>query len=207
MLGSQETGGAGIFALYAVIMTSNLRTQEAIQEPCFEKALDYARVTDAIHFLEGAVEAGRSPNLSELAAHMSLSPAHMQRLFKRWAGLSPKQFMQASLYNKARDFLSDDLSVLEATYASGLSSPSRLHDLSLRIEAMTPGEVKQGGTGINLVYGVHDSPFGYAVLCVTPSGLAGLGFADPGDEEAIISDYQRRWPRAHWARDQEKTAP
>ena len=118
---------------------------------------DYARVCSAIEYL---TETWRDqPSLDEVAAHAGLSPSHFQRLFKRWAGISPKEFLQALTLDHARAMLSDSASLLDTAFEVGLSGPGRLHDLFVDHEAMTPGDYKRRGAGLEISYGFHDSPF------------------------------------------------
>jgi AraC family transcriptional regulator of adaptative response/methylated-DNA-[protein]-cysteine methyltransferase len=131
----------------------------------------------------------------------------VHHLFRRWAGLSPKAFLQALTLDNAKALLSDSASVLDATYEVGLSGPARLHDLFVTHEAMTPGDYKAGGQGLTMRYGFHPSPFGEAVLIATDRGLAGLGFVDDGDRQAALSDLTRRWPRATYVEDDAATTP
>ena len=169
-------------------------------------AQDYARVAAAIEFLS---ENWRDhPPLEAVAAKVGLSPAHFQRLFTRWAGISPKQFVQAITIDNARAVLRDSASVLDASYEVGLSGPGRLHDLFVSYEAMTPGDYKAGGDGLEIAYGFHDSPFGLALAMVTDRGLAGLAFADDDEEDRIraLADMKARWPSANFVEDPARTA-
>ena len=158
---------------------------------------DYDAVRRAIEFLTASWE--EHPSLDRLADHLGMSASHAQRLFKRWCGLSPKEFVQAIAVDKARALLEGSASVLEAAHEVGLSGSSRLHDLFVDHEAMSPGEFKKRGAGLELAYGFHPSPFGLALLMVTPRGVAGLAFAEGDDESAratALSDLTRRWPAA-----------
>ena len=139
---------------------------------------DYDRVRRAIAFISKHWR--RQPSLDEIAGHVGLSVSHFHHLFRRWAGITPKAFLQAVTLDRARGLLRDSASILDATYELGLSGPGRLHDLFVTHEAMTPGEFKSGGEGLTLRHGFHPSPFGKALVMVAPLGLAGLGFADPG---------------------------
>ena len=116
-------------------------------------------------------------------------------------GLTPKAFLQALTLDSARRLLRDSASVLDATYEVGLSGPGRLHDLFVTHEAMSPGEWKSGGEGLTIRYGFHPSPFGTALVMATERGLAGLAFADAGEEEAALADMTRRWPKAKYVED------
>jgi AraC family transcriptional regulator of adaptative response/methylated-DNA-[protein]-cysteine methyltransferase len=147
------------------------------------------------------------PSLEQIATVVGMQPLSLQRLFTRWAGLSPKAFVQALTLNHARSLLSDSASVLDATYEVGLSGPGRLHDLFVTHDAMTPGDFKAKGEGIVIRYAFHASPFGYALVMMTERGLAGLAFADPGREPAALADMKARWPRATYVEDEAATAP
>ena len=136
-----------------------------------------------------------------------MSSADLHHLFRRWAGLTPKAFLQAITLQRARELLRDSASVLDAAYEVGLSGPGRLHDLFVTHEAMSPGEWKSGGQGLTIRYGFHPSPFGSALVMATDRGLAGLAFADPGEEEAALADMRSRWPRAAYAQDADATLP
>ncbi len=161
---------------------------------------DFERVGDAIQFLEG--EFRGQPTLDDLATHMGLSPAHIQKIFSRWAGISPKKFVQSVTHAHARDLLANHASVLDAALDVGLSGPGRLHDLFVRCEAMSPGEVKAKGDGLTLEYGFHATPFGMGLYVVSPRGLAGLGFADETEasQEVALDDMRSRWPEARFVR-------
>jgi len=173
-------------------------------DPSFRSG-DYERVARAIGFIAARVR--RQPRLADVAREMGLSPSHAQRVFSRWAGVSPKDFLSYLTHAHARALLEGEASVLDAAYATGLSGPGRLHDLTLKIEALSPGEIKREGEGVTLCYGTADSPFGPAVLVVTGRGLAGLAFADRGGEEAALADLARRWPKATLRRDVGTVSP
>ena len=165
---------------------------------------DYDAVRRAIAFIS---EKWRSqPSIEAVAEAASVTPDELHHLFRRWAGLTPKAFMQALTLDHAKNLLRDSASVLDAALDSGLSGPGRLHDLFVTHESMSPGEWKAGGQGLPLSYGFHPSPFGTAVVIATSRGLAGLAFADPGEEQAALADMQRRWPRATYTQDQTGTA-
>ena len=170
-----------------------------------EPQTDYERVRRIIAFIS---ERWRDqPSLEAIADHVGLSTTHVHHLFRRWAGLSPKAFLQALTLDNAKALLSDSASVLDATYEVGLSGPARLHDLFVTHEAMTPGDYKAGGSGLTMRFGFHPSPFGEAVLIATDRGLAGLGFVDDGDRQAALADLTRRWPKAEYVEDEAATAP
>jgi len=149
------------------------------------------------------------PSLERLAEHLGLSPAHCQKLFKRWCGLSPKEFVQALTVHHARGLLKDSASVLDAAFEVGLSGGGRLHDLFVSHEAMTPGEYKRRGEGLEMAYGFHASPFGEALLIATRRGLAGLAFVDEDKGQTpqdTLAEMMLRWPRAQFVAAPDRTA-
>jgi len=165
---------------------------------------DYDSVRRAIGFIS---EHWRNqPTIEAMADAASVTPDELHHLFRRWAGLTPKAFMQALTLDHAKGLLRDSASVLDAALDSGLSGPGRLHDLFVTHEAMSPGEWKNGGAGMTLRFGFHPSPFGTAVVIASGRGLAGLAFADPGEEQPALADMQRRWPRATYIEDCAGTA-
>jgi AraC family transcriptional regulator of adaptative response/methylated-DNA-[protein]-cysteine methyltransferase len=166
---------------------------------------DYDRVRRAIAFISKHWR--RHPSLDEIAGHVGLSVSHFHHLFRRWAGITPKAFLQAVTLDRARTMLKESASILDATYELGLSGPGRLHDLFVTHEAMTPGEFRTGGAGLTMHYGFHASPFGLALIMLAPLGLAGVAFADPGEEAAALADMTRRWPNAQFMEDSARTAP
>src|SRR3954447_447209 len=164
---------------------------------------DYDSVRRAIAFIS---EHWRDqPTIAAMADAVSVTSDELHHLFRRWAGLTPKDFMQALTLDHAKGLLRDSASVLDAALDSGLSGPGRLHDLFVTHEAMSPGEWKNGGAGMTLRYGFHASPFGTAIVIASGRGLAGLAFADPGDEQAAFADMKRRWPNATYVRDRDGT--
>jgi AraC family transcriptional regulator of adaptative response/methylated-DNA-[protein]-cysteine methyltransferase len=165
---------------------------------------DYAVVRRAVAFIS---EHWRTqPDIEAIAHACGVSPDELHHLFRRWAGLTPKEFVAAITLDHARKLLRDSASVLDAAYAVGLSGPGRLHDLFVTHEAMSPGEWKAGGEGLTLAYGFHPSPFGEALVVATERGLAGLAFADPDERKGALDDMQRRWPRAQLREDRTRTA-
>jgi AraC family transcriptional regulator of adaptative response/methylated-DNA-[protein]-cysteine methyltransferase len=165
---------------------------------------DYDSVRRAIAFISEHWRA--QPTIEAMADAASVTPDELHHLFRRWAGLTPKAFMQALTLDHAKGLLRDSASVLDAALDSGLSGPGRLHDLFVTHEAMSPGEWKNGGAGMTLRFGFHPSPFGTAIVIASGRGLAGLAFADPGEEQAALADMQRRWPRATYLEDRAGTA-
>jgi len=166
---------------------------------------DYDSVRRAIAFIS---EHWRTqPTIEAMADAAGVTPDELHHLFRRWAGLTPKAFMQALTLDHAKHLLRDSASVLDAALDSGLSGPGRLHDLFVPPDAMSPGEWKNGGAGLTLRYGFHASPFGSAVVMASGRGLAGLAFADPGEEHIALADMRARWPNATYVEDIEGTAP
>jgi AraC family transcriptional regulator of adaptative response/methylated-DNA-[protein]-cysteine methyltransferase len=166
---------------------------------------DYDVVRRAIAHIRGHWR--EQPDIDTIAEAAQVTPTELHHLFRRWAGLSPKAFLQALTLDHARRILRQSASVLDATYEVGLSGPGRLHDLFVTHEAMSPGEWKLGGEGLDLRYGFHPSPFGTALVILSPRGLAGLALADAGKERAALADMRRRWPKAAYVEDSAATAP
>jgi AraC family transcriptional regulator of adaptative response/methylated-DNA-[protein]-cysteine methyltransferase len=155
---------------------------------------DYQRIEAAIRYLvEHSTE---HPSLEKVAGHIGLSPFHFQRLFKRWAGVSPKRFLQYLTIESARHLLLDSASVLETAYEVGLSSPGRLHDLFVTIDAVTPGEYKQQGENIVIRYAFHETPFGECLVAETDRGICFLGFVNKDNHAEALADLQKRWAQA-----------
>jgi AraC family transcriptional regulator, regulatory protein of adaptative response / methylated-DNA-[protein]-cysteine methyltransferase len=149
----------------------------------------------------------KQPELDDLASELGVSPVQLQRTFQRWCGLTPKGFLQAVTLDHARRMLGGGLPLLEASMELGLSGPGRLHDLFVTHEAMSPGEWKARGAGLEIAYGFHDSRFGRALVMATSRGLCGLAFADDGDEQGTLDDMTRRWPDAIYTENKALTAP
>lgn len=168
-------------------------------------AADYTLVRDTIQFIS---ERWRDqPELETIAAAVGTDATYLHRVFTRWAGLTPKAFVQALTLDQARRMLNDSASILDTAYEVGLSGPGRLHDLFVTHEAMSPGAYKARGGGVTIAYGFHSSPFGTAVVMATDRGLAGLAFADPGEEQKAFEDMATRWPAASFVQDSAVTAP
>jgi AraC family transcriptional regulator of adaptative response/methylated-DNA-[protein]-cysteine methyltransferase len=166
---------------------------------------DYEMVRSSLAFL---TENWREqPSLETLASRCGVSPHHLQRVFTRWAGISPKAFLQALTIDHARKLLRESASVLDTAYEVGLSGPGRLHDLFVTLEGMSPGLYKVRGRGLTIRYGFHDSPFGQALVMITDVGLCGLAFADAGEEAPVLADMMSRWPEADYEEDAPATAP
>ncbi|MFZ3357615.1 MAG: bifunctional helix-turn-helix domain-containing protein/methylated-DNA--[protein]-cysteine S-methyltransferase [Xanthobacteraceae bacterium] len=173
--------------------------------PFAEAAADYDVVRRAIGHIRGHWR--EQPEIEAIAEAAGVTPTELHHLFRRWAGITPKAFLQALTLDGARQLLRESASVLDATYEVGLSGPGRLHDLFVTHEAMSPGEWKSGGEGLTIHFGFHPSPFGRALVMATERGLAGLAFADPGEEAATLADMMRRWPKAAFIEDAARTAP
>lgn len=154
---------------------------------------DYQRIEMAIHYLEKNFRS--QPQLAEVAAQLGLSEFHFQRLFQRWAGISPKRFLQSLSAGYAQDLLKQSASLLDVTYDTGLSSPSRLHGLFVTLHAVTPAEWRAGGAGVEIRYGLHDTPFGRCLLALTEKGICHLSFVD-GADEASLAELREQWPGA-----------
>jgi len=149
----------------------------------------------------------QQPTLEQLADEVGETPTGLQKLFTRWAGLSPKAFLQAVTLDHARRLLDDGMPLLEASLELGLSGPGRLHDLFITHEAISPGEYKLRGKGLTIRYGFHPSPFGSALIMATDRGLAGLAFADAGEERQAFEDMSSRWRNATYVEDAQATEP
>jgi AraC family transcriptional regulator of adaptative response/methylated-DNA-[protein]-cysteine methyltransferase len=147
------------------------------------------------------------PSLDELANSVGYSPTQMQKTFTRWAGLSPKAFLQAVTLDHAKKLLAQDLPLLETSLELGLSGPGRLHDLFVTHEAMSPGIYKAKGEGLEITYGFHDCQFGRSLIMATAEGMAGMAFCDIGEEVETLTDMKSRWPRANYREDNSVTAP
>lgn len=169
---------------------------------------DYDVVQTALRFL--SEHRDDQPGLVELAQYLGMDATHCHKLFKRWCGLTPKEFLQAVTLDHARTLLSQSKSVLEAAHDSGLSGSGRLHDLCVSYEALTPGEIKRRGHGVTFSYGFHETPFGSAVALASGRGLAGLAFANEDTgislDDALL-EFRQRWPAAHFSHNPDATVP
>ncbi|WP_324043828.1 bifunctional transcriptional activator/DNA repair enzyme AdaA [Aeromonas dhakensis] len=155
---------------------------------------DYARIADAIRFI--ASQVARQPTLDEIAAHVHLSPFHFQRLFSRWAGVTPKRYLQVLTLERAKALLQESRPLLEVADTLGLSSGSRLYDHFVQLEAVTPGEYKQRGAGLVIDHGVHDTPFGQAFVALTSRGVCNFSFLDEQDPQTPLAALAQSWPEA-----------
>lgn len=164
---------------------------------------DYLRIEQAILYLENHYK--DQPSLEDVAANIGLSEYHFQRLFTRWAGVSPKRFLQFLTKENAKDLLNRSENLLETTHQTGLSSLGRLHDLFVNTEAVSPGEYKSRGAGVTIRYGLHPTPFGKCLIGTTDRGICHLGFVQSSEGNAIdtlVSD----WNQAKMVEDYKSTA-
>lgn len=173
-------------------------------EPAFVDSRDFTRIARAIRFIDDNFRS--QPRLAEIAASARLSEFHFNRLFRRWAGITPRQYLAFVTGRAARGALANDSSVLDAAYGVGLSGPGRLHDLIVSLEAVTPGELKARGQGMRISYGFTDTPFGRALIASTARGVCHLGFVESGGEVEAAAALERGWPRAQLVRDDEAAA-
>lgn len=165
---------------------------------------DYTRIEKALDFI--ATHVDEQPSLERIAAELDLGPHHLQKLFTRWVGVSPKKFLQYLTLDRAKVCLETNASVLDAAHEAGLSGPGRLHDLFVTYEAVTPGEFKLRGEGLTIEYGWAESPFGDCLVMATGRGLCGLAFAfaGTGGRAAAFEDMRRRWPHARFVENPER---
>jgi AraC family transcriptional regulator of adaptative response/methylated-DNA-[protein]-cysteine methyltransferase len=161
------------------------------EDNLYKLSKDYQRIEQTILYLDKHFR--EQPTLSELAKNVNLSEYHFHRLFKRWAGITPKQFLKFLTIEYAKNLLDESQSLLDITYNSGLSSTSRLHDLFVTIDAVTPGEFKKKGQGLVIIYGVHPTPFGKCLLSVTERGICGLSFIAENNVDETITSLMKEW--------------
>ena len=162
-------------------------------------AYHYGVIARAITRIDAA--GGAALPLDRLAADLNMSPAHFQRVFTRWVGVSPKRYQQYLTLDHARRLLAERHTMLAVADAIGLSGGGRLHDLFLRWEAMSPGDYARAGEGLTIYWGWHESPFGPALVMGTERGICGIGFAAETGAEAALEDLAGRWPRARFVED------
>lgn len=155
---------------------------------------DYERIAEAIGYINANIQ--QQPSLDEIAAAINLSPFHFQRLFSRWAGVTPKKYLQILTVDRAKELLAASKPLLEVSDSIGLSSGSRLYDHFVQLEAVTPGEYKAQGAGINIQYDVAESPFGDIFIAVTPRGICALSFVSDGNIEPSLIGLKKHWPKA-----------
>lgn len=154
----------------------------------------YGRIAAAIAFLRQ--HQFDQPDLAAVARHVNLSEGHLQRLFTQWAGVSPKRFLQQLTVAAAKAKIAETKSLMDLAGQVGLSGPGRLHDLFVTLEAMSPGEFKQGGAGLRLGYGIHSTPFGACLVATTPRGICNLHFWDAADWTGAEQWLRSQWPAA-----------
>jgi AraC family transcriptional regulator, regulatory protein of adaptative response / methylated-DNA-[protein]-cysteine methyltransferase len=172
--------------------------------PLTSATADYETVRRAIAFVSENFR--EQPEVEAVAEAAGTTPRALTELFRRWCGLTPKEFLAAVTLDHARRILRETPSVLDASFELGLSGPGRLHDLFVVHESMSPGEWKSGGAGLTVTYGFHPSLFGTALVMTTERGLCGLAFADEGENAVALEDMRKRWPNARYVEDQVRTA-
>ena len=170
-----------------------------------QTSIDYERIEKAIQFL--AENFHSQPSLKEIAAKIHVSEYHFQRLFSRWVGISPKRFLQFLTKEYAKTLLEKSINLLDVTYESGLTSPGRLHDLFVTCEAVTPGEYKAKGEGLEIEYGYHATPFGECLLAKTDRGICGLSFVQNNDRRPVFASLTHRWQNAKLVKNPDATRP
>ncbi len=163
-----------------------------------EQGYHYGVMRRAIELID---QGGEGLTLDQLAAQMDMSPAHFQRLFSQWVGVSPKRYQQYLTLGHAKALLRDRFTTLAASHATGLSGSGRLHDLFLRWESMSPGEFARAGDGLVIYWGWFESPFGLSIVMGTDKGICGIGFAGETGAEPAMADLMGRWPRATFIED------
>ena len=175
--------------------------------------MTHAATDERYHFhvirraLDEIDTAGAPLSLDDLAARMDMSPAHFQRVFSRWVGISPKRYQQYLALDHAKSLLADHFTTLETADAVGLSGSGRLHDLFLRWEAMSPGDYARAGEGLTIYWGWFDSPFGLSLVMGSDKGLCGIAFAEERGTEDAMQDLTARWPRATYVEDPMRLRP
>jgi AraC family transcriptional regulator of adaptative response/methylated-DNA-[protein]-cysteine methyltransferase len=204
--GKTDIRGQGDIAMNAqMTMNTRMKPSAILQNDITPDGSDYEVVRRAIEKI--SLDYRDQPSLEVLAEEVGETPTGLQKLFTRWAGLSPKAFLQAVTLDHARRLLDSGMPLLETSFELGMSGPGRLHDLFVTHEAMSPGDYKTRGAGLTIRYGYHISPFGIALIMVTDRGLAGLAFCDAGGERAAFADMSGRWPNANYVEDMSATQP
>ena len=178
---------------------SNLKTMETSEN------IDFRRIEKAIQFIEENFQ--NQPSMKEIAEHVALSEFHFNRLFSKWAGTSPQRFMRFLTKEFAKEKLAESANILEATFESGLSSSSRLHDLFVSYEAMTPAEFKAKGAGLSVYYGIHETPFGECLIAITERGITDFRFLEEESKPLIIKEIQQDFEKAKLIFDINLTKP
>src|SRR5260221_800368 len=164
--------------------------------------LDYYRIEKAITYLDKNLK--KQPSLDDLSAELKLSPFHLQKMFKDWAGISPKKFLEFLSVEHIKQKLNQSESALNSAYDTGLSSSSRLYDLFVNVEAITPAEYKKMGKGLEIIYGFHETPFGLSLIGITDRGICGLYFVQSSRNSAL-AEMKTNWPNAKFTEDETKT--
>ena len=200
-IGSRAVTARGIVVAVMKVMSSPTAAQREA-EPLSQAAMDYARIERALRFLNA--NQLRRPSLEEIAAHVHLSQFHFERLFQRWAGTSPKRFLQYLTKEHAKTLLRDSKSLLDVAGESGLSGVGRLHDLFVSCEAVTPGEYKLRGKGVTIRYGFHPTPFGECLLGLTERGVCDLRFLTT-PKPAALRELRDDWSGAELLEDASET--
>ena len=170
----------------------------------FLDSREFARMTSAIEFIEREFQ--RQPRLAEVARHVRLSEFHFNRLFRRWTGLTPKQYLAEVTNRAAGTALAVEPSVLDAAHAVGLSGGGRLHDLTVTLDALTPGEIRAGGAGATVHHGITNTPFGSAFIAQTARGLTRLSFIERTSNTEELNALRVTWPHAGFVRDDARAA-
>ncbi len=181
-----------------VLMLAAMKSSHATVFPG-ATPLEYRRIERAIRFIDQRFR--EQPSLERVAKSAGVAPHHFARMFRRWAGISPKQFMQRLTLQAARESLGQEQSVLQAALDAGLSGPGRLHDLFVTLEAVTPGEFKSRGSGLEVRHGTAATPFGPATIAVTARGIGFVGFETQGGEVPGWDEYRQSWRDATFVED------
>lgn len=155
---------------------------------------DYARIEKAMAYM--VAHAATQPNLETVSAHVHLSAFHFQRLFCRYVGISPKRFLQALTLERGKQLMQSSSSLLDIAHSLGLSGGSRLYDHFVQLEAVTPGEYKRQGEGVEITYGVHETPLGHIFVAITPRGICRMGFVDATSADELLVRLAKEWPRS-----------
>ena len=160
---------------------------------------DYERIARVIRYLDK--HHAEQPDLAVLASQAGLSPSHFHRLFSKWAGVTPKDFLQCLTLARVKESLQNGKSVLDSALDAGLSGSSRAHDLCVNLEAASPGEMKSGGEGWTIAAGFAETPFGECLIAESPRGICHLAFVEPDESSAAWAELHEIWPKAHLRRD------
>jgi len=167
--------------------------------------LDYYRIEKALNYLD--INFKKQPSLEDIAKELKISSFYLQRLFKRWAGISPKRFLQFLTLEYTKEKLRKSSNLLDATFESGLSSSSRLYELFTNIDSITPKEFTNSGMNLQIYYGIHNSPFGKCLIAITKRGICNLSFIEESNDNQWISELKEEWKNAELIKDFKKTEP